>query len=165
MLIRWGCGSKYYDDAMKRNRCPHCYPLMRGIHRSPVDSPYCEKDPPATDRLQRGRTILLVATLHMLLNEQSSYRWREIPWGLCDVTVIQSAKKRINIPGKCQVGSHLNITMTSQWVRWCLKPLASRWIAQPFVQAQIKENIKALRHWPLCGEFTGYRWILLTKVQ
>ena len=28
-----------------------------------------------------------------------------------------------------------------------------------FVQAQIKENIKALRHWPLWGEFTGDRWI------
>ena len=26
---------------------------------------------------------------------------------------------------------------------------------QPFIQTQIKENIKALRHWPLCGEFTG----------
>ena len=26
---------------------------------------------------------------------------------------------------------------------------------QPFVQTQIKENIKAPRHWPLCGEFTG----------
>ena len=25
--------------------------------------------------------------------------------------------------------------------------------------AQIKENIKAPRHWPLCGEFTGDRWI------
>ena len=24
-----------------------------------------------------------------------------------------------------------------------------------FIQAQIKENIKALRHWPLWGEFTG----------
>ena len=24
-----------------------------------------------------------------------------------------------------------------------------------FIQAQIKENIKTLRHWPLCGEFTG----------
>ena len=24
-----------------------------------------------------------------------------------------------------------------------------------FIQAQIKDNIKALRHWPLCGEFTG----------
>ena len=26
-------------------------------------------------------------------------------------------------------------------------------------QAQIKENIKAPRHWPLWGEFTGDRWI------
>ena len=29
---------------------------------------------------------------------------------------------------------------------------------RPFFQAQIKENIKAPRHWPLCGEFTGDRW-------
>ena len=28
-------------------------------------------------------------------------------------------------------------------------------VAQPFIQAQIKENTKAPRHWPLCGEFTG----------
>ena len=26
---------------------------------------------------------------------------------------------------------------------------------QPFIQTQIKENIKAPRHWPLCGDFTG----------
>ena len=26
-------------------------------------------------------------------------------------------------------------------------------------------NIKAPRHWPLCGEFTGDRWILRTKGQ
>ena len=37
--------------------------------------------------------------------------------------------------------------------------------AQSFVQAQIKENIKALRHWPLWGEFTGDRWIPRTKGQ
>ena len=36
---------------------------------------------------------------------------------------------------------------------------------QPFIQAQIKENIKAPRHWPLCGEFTGDRWIPRTKGQ
>ena len=29
----------------------------------------------------------------------------------------------------------------------------------------IEENIKAPRHWPLCGEFTGPRWIPLTKGQ
>ena len=32
-------------------------------------------------------------------------------------------------------------------------------------QAQIKENIKAPRHWPLWGEFTGDRRIPLTKGQ
>ena len=32
-------------------------------------------------------------------------------------------------------------------------------------KAQIKENIKAPRHWPLCGEFTIDRWIPRTKGQ
>ena len=49
---------------------------------------------------------------------------------------------------------------------------ASRLFTQPFIRAQIKENIKAPRHWPLCGEFTGenvsIRWrhhaILLRKL-
>ena len=34
-----------------------------------------------------------------------------------------------------------------------------------FIQTQIKENIKAPRHWPLCGEFTGDRWIPRTNGQ
>ena len=36
-----------------------------------------------------------------------------------------------------------------------LTSLALRMFSQPFIQAQIKENIKVPRHWPLCGEFTG----------
>ena len=32
-------------------------------------------------------------------------------------------------------------------------------------KAQIKENIKALRHWPVWGEFAGDRWIPRTKGQ
>ena len=47
------------------------------------------------------------------------------------------------------------ITMTSQWAWWRLRSPASRLFTQPFIQTQIKENIKAPRHWPLCGEFTG----------
>ena len=43
--------------------------------------------------------------------------------------------------------------------QWRLKSPASQSLTQWFVQAQIKENIKAPRHWPLCGEFTGDRWI------
>ena len=34
-----------------------------------------------------------------------------------------------------------------------------------FAQAQIKENIKGPRHWPLWGGFTGDWWIPLTKGQ
>ena len=38
-------------------------------------------------------------------------------------------------------------------------------VTQPFIQMQIKENIKAPRHWPLCAEFTGDRWIPRTNGQ
>ena len=33
-----------------------------------------------------------------------------------------------------------------------------------FIRAQIKENIKASRHWPLCGEFTGTGEFLAQRV-
>ena len=46
-----------------------------------------------------------------------------------------------------------------------LKSPASWLFTQPFIQAQIKENIKALRYWPLCGEFTGDQLIPHTKGQ
>ena len=42
---------------------------------------------------------------------------------------------------------------------------ASRLFIQAFIQALVKENIKAPRHWPLWGEFTGDRWIPHTKGQ
>ena len=41
--------------------------------------------------------------------------------------------------------------------------LAPRLFTEPFVQVQIKENIKAPRHWRLWGEFTGDRWIPRTN--
>ena len=47
------------------------------------------------------------------------------------------------------------MTLTSKWPRWRLKSPAAWLFTQSFIQAQIKENIKAPRHWPLCGEFTG----------
>ena len=45
------------------------------------------------------------------------------------------------------------------------KSATSPLFTQMFIQAQIKENIKAPRHWPLWGEFTGDRWIPSTKGQ
>ena len=48
------------------------------------------------------------------------------------------------------------ITVTSQWMQWCLKSPASWLFAQTFVQAQFKENIsstslafvRGIRRWP-----------------
>ena len=45
------------------------------------------------------------------------------------------------------------------------KSPALRVFTQPFIQSQIKGNVKAPRHWPLWGEFTGDRWIPRTKGQ
>ena len=59
----------------------------------------------------------------------------------------------------------LSIALTSYWARWPLKSPASELFTQPSIQAQIKENIKASRHWPLCVEFTGDRWIPRSKDQ
>ena len=58
------------------------------------------------------------------------------------------------------LNARLCITMTSKWARWRLKSPASRLFTQPFIQAQIKENIKAPRHRPLCD-----RWIPHTNGQ
>ena len=55
--------------------------------------------------------------------------------------------------------------MTSWWVQWRLKSPASPLFTQPFIQAQIKENIKAPRQWPLCWKFTGDWWIPRTNGQ
>ena len=52
----------------------------------------------------------------------------------------------------------------------CLKSPASRLFTQPFIQAQIKENIKAPRHWPLWGESIGgpvnspHKWPVTRKM-
>ena len=51
------------------------------------------------------------------------------------------------------------IKVMSKWARWRLKSPASPLFTQPFIQAQIEENTKAPRHWPLYRKFTGDRWI------
>ena len=58
---------------------------------------------------------------------------------------------------------------THGWAVCCLmtviSAMASRLFTQPFIQAQIIENIKAPRHLHLCGKFTGDQWIPRTKGQ
>ena len=59
----------------------------------------------------------------------------------------------------------LYITVTSSWAWWRHKSPASRLFTRPFIQTQIKENIKAPCHWPLSAEFTGDQLIPRTNSQ
>ena len=71
------------------------------------------------------------------------------------------------IPPKYRLNSGLSATtvwqtiMSSHYSDVLMGKKASQItsLTQPFIQTHIKENIKAPRHWPLCGEFTGDRWI------
>ena len=64
--------------------------------------------------------------------------------------------------GLSEIGKHLYITVMSLWARWRLKSSATLLFAQPFIQAQIKENTRAPHHSPLWWEPTGHWWISLT---
>ena len=50
-------------------------------------------------------------------------------------------------------------------MRLRLKSPAPRFFTQSFIQALIKETIKAPRHWPFLEEFTDDRWIPRTEGQ
>ena len=67
---------------------------------------------------------------------------------------------------EAKLGNAFNyITVTSLWARWRLKSPSSPLFIQQFIQAQIKENIKASRHWPMCRKFTGdHQWPVTRKM-
>ena len=50
----------------------------------------------------------------------------------------------------CHYGDVIMCAIAYKITRWPL-------FTQPFIQTQTS-NIKAPRHWPLCGDFTGDRW-------
>ena len=52
-----------------------------------------------------------------------------------------------------------------QWRHNGRDGVSNHLFTQPFNQAQAKQNIKAPRYWPLCGEFTGDLWIPRTNDQ
>ena len=92
----------------------------------------------------------LVESLRKLLNKQSNCQWfvtdAMMPiWSHCNV-----------IKGPSPLTHYSDVIMSTMR----LKSPASRLFAQPFFWGtQIKENSKAPRHRPLCGESTSDQWI------
>ena len=78
---------------------------------------------------------------------------------LCYVQNVNRFGKWEQVVRNKQGNFKFSITVTSWWDWWRLKSPASLLFTQPFVQVQIKENIKSPRHRSLWGKFTGDRWI------
>ena len=129
----------------------------------------CEENPPVTGRfpsempVPRPFDVFFDLRPNKRLNNQSKHRWFDTP--------SRSSIRHCNYKTQPCLAmysafiGHLYITMTSWWARWRLKSSASRLFTQPFIQAQIKENINSPRNWLLWGEFTSERWISSTKGQ
>ena len=64
-------------------------------------------------------------------------------------------------PGRCRPDNF----QCNLWRKHYIDVIMGLTIVYSFIQTQIKENIKTPRHWPLCGEFTGDRWIPRTNGQ
>ena len=78
--------------------------------------------------------------------------WIISKWNTCHGLSLLISRRLIAVD---VVGFH---ALLSSWAQSRLKSPASRLSTQLLIQAQIKENIKAPRNWPLWGEFTGDRW-------
>ena len=71
------------DDVMQLKRFSCDCPFVRGIHRSPVDSPH-------KGTVTRGfRDVHFGVSLNKLMNKQSSCLWIETPIGSFDVVVMK----------------------------------------------------------------------------
>ena len=146
----------------KCGRSPHFRPSSRGL--SPADSHH-----------ERRVMSCLVGSFDVspnyLFNKRCCCPWSETPQRPCNVNVIQKFTARISHTQTPYTAATMGVIepLPLQWRHsgrdGVSKLPAPRLFTQRFIQAQIKENIKAPRHWPSCGEFTGNRWVPRTNGQ
>ena len=101
------------------------------------------------------RSILHIFTMLAFLAVGQSCDW---PQRICHMNIRSNMKNMRN-----GIKHYTDVIMNTMASHITPPPIVL--FTQPFIQAQIKENIKAPRHWPLCGKFTGDRWFPRTKGQ
>ena len=105
------------------------------------------------------------STGHSFRKKYTTYQQFALLYLLLLLWTVQLRMNTINCLIKYSLNSGIFHYNDVIWAQWRLESPASRIFTQPFIQAQIKENIKPPRHWSLWGEFTGHRWIPRTKGQ
>ena len=151
----------------KKHQSPCYWPSVSGIHRWPMDSP--DKGPVTS----------------------KAFQWCHILCEFVDIVCAQPFEASVIRLKAYSIESYSFICCNAQCYVWhdlksillhsmyVLLLTALRWrhngrdsvsnhqplFTQPYIQMQITDNIKAPRHWPLCGEFIGDRWIPRTNGQ
>ena len=126
-----------HDDVIKWKRFPRYWPFVRGIHQEPVNSPH---------KGQWHGTLmfsLIRALTNSWANNGDAGDWRRHRAHYCVTVMI------------CAI---CGIVLALQWL--IMTTIASQITSLTVVYSTVysdadQRNIKAPRHWPLCGEFTG----------
>ena len=179
----------HHDDVIKWNHFPRYWPFVRWIHRAPVSRSFdvcfglrLNKRLSKQSRRRWFDTPLCSLWRHCDAAQDcpGSYRHRTgLVMGMCSISN-QMEIKCSSLLGQL---SWYHIFYSNQWISfengvpedtllWRHNGCDSASNHQPhdsllnrLFRQQIKENIHAPHHWPLCGEFTGDRWIPCTKGQ
>ena len=81
IMCSWWNKSQQHDDVIKWKHFPHYWPFVRGIHWSPVDSPY-------KGQWCGALMVSLILCMSKRLNIQLRHRWFEMPscslWHHCN---------------------------------------------------------------------------------
>ena len=174
LIYFWEDKIAIHDDVIKWKHFPRYWPFVQEIHRSP---------------LTWSLDVLFGLRLNTRLSKQSRHRWFKTSsrslWRHCNVihyawalpicadqhslNRYHATDKLIQLSLPCDI-NHIAQHQAPYYSDVIMGVMASqipasRLYAQPFVQAQIKENIGAPSHWHVWGESTGDRWFPLTKGQ
>ena len=166
-----------HDDFIKWKHFPHCWPFVRGIHRSPVNSPHKGQ--------WRGALMfsLICVWINGWVNNREAVDLR-CHCAHYDVIVMEHiitlVCQQVMVclqyiqTHECFIVVFYNNANKDGNIRTLLcsdviiSAMASQITGVSIVYSTAcsntdKENIKAPFHWPLWGEFTGVRWIPRTK--
>ena len=178
----------WHDDVIKH--FPRYWPFVRGIHRSPVNSSHkgqwrgalmvslicvwingLVNNREAGD-LRRHRAHSDVIVMDMWLNHSLVEDVIRRPWPKCNGSLVEPPFGVRPWMNNCIIMSCVEVIPCPPLL-WrhngCngVRKGVSNYQPNDCLLNRLfrrrKENIKALRHWSLCGEFTGDRWIPRTK--
>ena len=153
------------------NRCRtegHCYLGTSTFYQSPslvAIMASLAKQRGASDDIWISITSRMYLMVNMILKDMLTLDKHTLPYKQTFLYLFQSRKQRSNDLGKMVfmfAQPRFYQTRSSHYSDVIMSAMTSRItgvsIVYSFVQALIKENIKAPRHWPLFfGEFTGHR--------